>query len=51
MLPVFQAQNTVVSLPSSFNSSNAIAMLLFFAVDRSLLADALRDDSGYDFDS
>ena len=53
MLTLFQARNTVVSLPSSFNSSNAIiAMLLLVAscVDRSLLVDTVRDYSAYDFD-
>ena len=54
MLTLFQAQNTVVWLPSSFNSSNAIiAMLLLVAscVDRSLLVVTVRDYSAYDFDS
>ena len=50
---LFQARNTVVRLPSSFNSSNAIAMLLLVAgcVDRSLLVDTVRYYSAYDFDS
>ena len=53
MLTLFQARNTVVWLPSSFNSSNAIAMLLLVAsfVDRSLLVDTVRDYSAYNFDS
>ena len=45
MLTLFQARNTVVWLPSSFNSSHAImAMLLLVAscVDRSLLVDTVR---------
>ena len=52
MLTLFQARNTVVWLPLSFNSSNAIAMLLLVAscVDRSLLVDTARDYSAYDFD-
>ena len=50
MLMLFQALNTVVRMPSSFNSSNAIAMLLLVAgcVDRSLLVGAVRDYSAYD---
>ena len=44
----------VVWLPSSFNSSNAIAMLLLVAscVDRAVLVDTgtVRDYSAYDFD-
>ena len=53
MLTLFLARNTVVWLPSSFNSSNAIAMLLLVAicVDRSLLVDTVRDYSVYNFDS
>ena len=53
MLTVFQARTTVVSLPSSFNSWNAIATLLLVAraVDRSLFVDTVRDYSDYDFDS
>ena len=52
-MTLFQARNTVVWLPSSFNSTNAIAMLLLVAscVDRSLLVDTVRDCSPYDFDS
>ena len=48
MLKSFEARNTVVWLPLSFNSSNAIiAMLLLVAscVDRSLLVDTVRDYS------
>ena len=43
----------MIWLPSSFNSSNAIAMLLLVAscVDRSPLVDTVRDYSAYDFDS
>ena len=51
---VVQARNTVVWLPSSFNSSNAIiAMLLLVAssVDRSRLVHTVRDYGAYDFDS
>ena len=53
MLTLFQARNTVVWLPSSFNSSNAIAMLLLVAscVGRLLLVDTVRDYSAYDVDS
>ena len=53
MLTLFQARNTVVCLPSSFNFSNAMAMLLLVAscVDRSPLVDTVRDYSAYDFDS
>ena len=41
LLTVFQAWNTV-SLPSSFNSSNAIIiMLLLVAVDHSRLVDGI----------
>ena len=52
MLTLFQARDTVVWLPSSFNSFNAIAMLLVAScVDRSLLVDTVRDYIAYDFDS
>ena len=52
MLTLFQAQNTVVWLPSSFNSSNAIAMLLLVAscVDRSLLLHTVRYYSANNLD-
>ena len=52
-MTLFQARNTVVWLPSSINSSNAIAMLLFVAscVDRSLLVHTVRDYCAYNFDS
>ena len=50
---LFQARNTVVQLPSPFNSSDAIAMLLLAAscVDCSLLVDTVVDYSAYNFDS
>ena len=53
MLALFQARNTVARLPSSFNPSDAIAMLLLVAscVDRSLFVDTVRDYSAYDFDN
>ena len=53
MLTLFRPPNTVVWLPSSFNPSIAIAMLLLVAscVERSLLVQTVRDYSAYNFDS